>query len=54
MDEQHCIKQFENDVLFIYTAGAKQQILIRVKAKNKIGYGWPTETLEANTFEAGN
>ena len=27
---------------------------IRVKAKNKLGYGWPTETLEANTFQTGN
>ena len=27
---------------------------IRVKAKNKVGYGWPTEILEANTFQTGN
>ena len=27
---------------------------IRVKAKNKVGFGWPTETLEANTFQTGN
>ena len=33
LDKQHCIKQFENNVLFIYTAGSEQQIPYKSEGK---------------------
>ena len=33
LDKQHCIKQFKNNFLFIYTAGAEQQIPYKSEGK---------------------